>query len=170
MSLDTHVPSTHPKFGRIVSFGIGNTACEDCGDDPHEGDCVVSTCTDCGAEVGSRCSLHPTATVRVTSRSRRVADRLPKIFCLTAIGDGDRSVGEDSFRETVTVHVSNLRGGTEEEFLDGLREFLANWYDVREDRVMTADQFEALCRAENEAEAAMERIHDQLDGDQHFNG
>lgn len=49
-------------------------SCADCGYDAHDGPCIERRCSDCGAEVSSRCSRHPEASVHVYRRKRYLAE------------------------------------------------------------------------------------------------
>jgi hypothetical protein len=48
--------------------------CRDCGYDAHDGPCVERRCSECGAEVSSRCVRHPEAPVHVYRRKRYLAE------------------------------------------------------------------------------------------------
>ena len=49
-------------------------SCRDCGYDAHDGSCVERRCSECDAEVGSRCSQHPQQPVHVYRRVRYLAE------------------------------------------------------------------------------------------------
>lgn len=49
-------------------------SCRDCGDEAHQGSCVEHRCSECGAEVSSRCSQHPQRPVHVYRRQRYLAE------------------------------------------------------------------------------------------------
>lgn len=49
-------------------------SCRDCVYEAHDGPCVERTCSECGAEVSSRCSQHPTKAVHVYRRMRYLAE------------------------------------------------------------------------------------------------
>jgi len=49
-------------------------SCADCGYDAHDGPCVERVCSECGAEVSSRCSQHPYVPVNVYRRKRYLAE------------------------------------------------------------------------------------------------
>jgi predicted Zn-ribbon and HTH transcriptional regulator len=49
-------------------------SCKDCGYEAHEGPCEERRCSDCGSEVSSRCSQHPTSAVHVYRKMRYLAD------------------------------------------------------------------------------------------------
>jgi hypothetical protein len=49
-------------------------SCPDCGYDAHDGPCVERVCSECGAEVASRCSQHPYGAVHVYRRKRYLAE------------------------------------------------------------------------------------------------
>lgn len=51
-----------------------NGSCSDCGYEAHDGPCVERRCGECGAEVSSRCSLHPQQPVHVYRRVRYLAE------------------------------------------------------------------------------------------------
>lgn len=51
-----------------------NGSCGDCGDDAHEGVCIERCCSECGADVVSRCSQHPQRPVHVYRRQRYLAE------------------------------------------------------------------------------------------------
>lgn len=48
--------------------------CRDCGDEAHDGTCVDRICTECSAQVRSRCVQHPEAPVHVYRRKRYLAE------------------------------------------------------------------------------------------------
>jgi hypothetical protein len=48
--------------------------CRDCGYDAHDGPCVERRCSECGAEVSSRCAQHPDQPVHVYRRKRCLAE------------------------------------------------------------------------------------------------
>lgn len=49
-------------------------SCVDCGCDAHEGSCIERRCSECGADVSSRCSQHPQRAVHVYRRQRYLAE------------------------------------------------------------------------------------------------
>lgn len=49
-------------------------SCADCGADAHDGPCIDRHCSECGAEVSSRCSQHPSRPVHVYRRDRYLAE------------------------------------------------------------------------------------------------
>jgi hypothetical protein len=49
-------------------------SCRDCGDEAHQGSCIERRCSECGAEVSSRCSQHPQRPVHVYRRQRYLAE------------------------------------------------------------------------------------------------
>lgn len=49
-------------------------SCADCGYEAHDGPCIERRCSDCGAEISSRCSLHPQQPVHVYRRMRYLAE------------------------------------------------------------------------------------------------
>jgi len=49
-------------------------SCADCGWEAHDGPCIECRCSECGAEVGSRCSQHPQQPVHVYRRQRYLAE------------------------------------------------------------------------------------------------
>ena len=49
-------------------------SCRDCGDDAHDGTCTERLCSECGVDVSSRCSQHPTRPVHVYRRQRYLAE------------------------------------------------------------------------------------------------
>ncbi|HSX23462.1 MAG TPA: hypothetical protein VLE97_11875 [Gaiellaceae bacterium] len=49
-------------------------SCPDCGYEAHDGPCVERRCSECGAEVSSRCSQHPHQAVHVYRRLRYLAE------------------------------------------------------------------------------------------------
>ena len=49
-------------------------SCRDCGNEAHDGACEERRCSECGSEVSSRCSQHPTRPVHVYRRLRYLAD------------------------------------------------------------------------------------------------
>jgi hypothetical protein len=51
-----------------------NGSCPDCGDDAHAGPCIERVCSECGSDVGSRCSQHPLRPVNVYRRLRYLAE------------------------------------------------------------------------------------------------
>ena len=51
-----------------------NGSCRDCGADAHFGPCTDRRCSECGAEVSSRCSQHPLRPVHVYKRLRYLAE------------------------------------------------------------------------------------------------
>ena len=51
-------------------------SCVDCGYEAHDGPCIERRCSECGAEVVSRCSQHPHRPVHVYRRMRYLAEVL----------------------------------------------------------------------------------------------
>ena len=51
-----------------------NGSCPDCGWEAHDGPCIERRCSECGAEVSSRCSQHPHRPVHVYRRMRYLAE------------------------------------------------------------------------------------------------
>jgi len=49
-------------------------SCADCGYEVHGGPCTERVCSECGAEVSSRCSRHPYQAVNVYRRLRYLAE------------------------------------------------------------------------------------------------
>lgn len=49
-------------------------SCPDCGYEAHDGPCTERICSECGAEVSSRCSQHPDQPVNVYRRKRYLAE------------------------------------------------------------------------------------------------
>jgi len=49
-------------------------SCRDCGCDAHDGSCIERRCSECGVDVSSRCSQHPTRPVHVYRRQRYLAE------------------------------------------------------------------------------------------------
>lgn len=49
-------------------------SCRDCGDEAHQGSCIERRCSECGADVSSRCSQHPQRPVHVYRRQRYLAE------------------------------------------------------------------------------------------------
>lgn len=49
-------------------------SCSDCGYEAHDGPCIERICSECGAEVSSRCSQHPHQAVHVYRRLRYLAE------------------------------------------------------------------------------------------------
>lgn len=49
-------------------------SCSDCGYEAHDGPCEERRCSECGAEVSSRCSLHSDRPVHVYRRKRYLAE------------------------------------------------------------------------------------------------
>jgi hypothetical protein len=49
-------------------------SCPDCGYEAHDGPCIERRCSECGAEISSRCSQHPHRPVHVYRRMRYLAE------------------------------------------------------------------------------------------------
>jgi hypothetical protein len=103
-------------------------SCADCGYEAHDGPCVERCCSECGAEVSSRCSQHPYQPVNVYRRLRYLAE---------VVEDRPYPTRESSeaLRRDLVVQMQTLR----------------NAEQPRQSRVMitAADRFEILSALEN---------------------
>lgn len=81
-------------------------SCRDCGYEAHDGPCEERRCSECGAEVSSRCSQHPTRPVHVYRRIRYLAD---------VVEDKPYPTRENAaaLRRDLVEQMRTLRGGTE---------------------------------------------------------